>query len=160
MVNILIITYRRKGGISVVKLNALIPELSVSDINKSFYFYLDILSFKLEYERKDDKFALLSLNDSQIMIEETNGHWETGILSYPFGRGINFQILVDNIDEVYESIKIHNYPIKIEIQENWYRANNKLIGQKEFLIIDPDGYLLRFAQNLGERECEIDKINI
>lgn len=134
-------------------LNTLIPELSVSDIKKSLYFYLNTLSFKLEYERKDDKFALLSLNDSQIMIEEINGHWETGILSYPFGRGINFQIAVDNIDELYKSIKIHNYPIKNEIQENWYRANDKLIGQKEFLIMDPDGYLLRFAQKLGEREC-------
>jgi len=134
------------------KFNALIPELSVSDINKSLHFYLGILSFKLEYERKDDKFALLSLKDSQIMIEEINGHWETGILSYPFGRGINFQIAVDNIDEIYKKIRINNYPIKMEIEENWYRANNKLIGQKEFIIMDPDGYLLRFAQDLGENE--------
>ena len=140
------------------KLNALIPELSVSDINKSLHFYLGILSFKLEYERKDDKFALLSLNDSQIMIEEINGHWETGILSYPFGRGINFQIAVDNIDELYKKIKINDYPIKMEMEENWYRANNKLIGQKEFIIMDPDGYLLRFAQDLGENEIII-KLN-
>jgi len=68
------------------KLNALVPELAVSDIKKSLYFYVNILSFKLEYERKDDKFALLSLKDSQIMIEEVNAYWQTGILSYPFGR--------------------------------------------------------------------------
>lgn len=73
------------------KLNALIPELSVSDINKSLYFYLNILLFKLEYERKDDKFALLSLKDSQIMIEEVNHYWETGNLLYPFGRKINYK---------------------------------------------------------------------
>lgn len=146
---------RQKEGI-MFKFNALIPELSVSDINKSLSFYLDILSFKLEYERKYDKFALLSLNESQIMIEEINGHWETGTLTYPLGRGINFQIAVENIDELYKNIKAHDYPIKIELQENWYRANNKLVGHKEFLIMDPDGYLLRFAQNLGEKECEID----
>jgi hypothetical protein len=136
--------------------NRLIPELSVLDINKSLNFYLNILSFKLEYQRKNDKFAMISLNNSQIMIEEINGNWETGDLVYPFGRGINFQIAVENTDELYESIKTHDYPIKVEVQENWYRANNKLIGQKEFLIMDPDGYLLRFAQNIGERECEID----
>lgn len=129
------------------KLNALIPELSVLNINKSIYFYLNILLFKLEYERKDDKFALLSLGDSQIMVEEINGHWETGDLSYPFGRGINFQITVDCIDKLYKNIKINDYPIKVEIQENWYKADNKLIGQKEFLIMDPDGYLLRFSQD-------------
>ncbi|MEG0307259.1 MAG: VOC family protein [Clostridium sp.] len=135
------------------KFNSLIPELSVADINKSLDFYLNILLFKMEYERKNDKFALLSLQGSQIMIEEINGYWETGALSYPFGRGINFQIAVDNIDNLYENIKAQDYPIKIEMQENWYRANNKLVGQKEFLIMDPDGYLLRFAEDLGEREC-------
>ncbi|MBU3174045.1 bleomycin resistance protein [Clostridium estertheticum] len=138
------------------KHNALIPELSVSDINRSLNFYLNILFFKLEYQRKTDKFALISLNDSQIMIEEINGFWESGILEYPFGRGINFQISVENIDELYENIKKQNYKIKIEMQENWYKANNILIGQKEFLIMDPDGYLLRFAQSLGERECDKD----
>lgn len=136
------------------KFNGLIPELSVSNIDKSLHFYLNILLFKLEYERKEDKFALLSLNSAQIMIEEINGYWETGELSYPFGRGINFQIEVDNIDELYENIKKHEYPIKIEIQDNWYRLDNKLTGQKEFLIMDHDGYLLRFAQDLGEKECD------
>ncbi|MBW9169957.1 bleomycin resistance protein [Clostridium estertheticum] len=140
----------------MVKLNALIPELSVLDIKRSLDFYLNILFFKLEYQRKTDKFALISLNDSQIMIEEINGFWESGILEYPFGRGINFQIAVENIDELYENIKKQKYKIKVEIKENWYKANNTLIGQKEFLIMDPDGYLLRFAQNLGERECDKD----
>ena len=38
-------------------------------------------------------------------------------------------------------------------QENWYSAKNKLVGLKEFLVLDPDGYLLRFAQSIGEREA-------
>ncbi|WP_416118313.1 bleomycin resistance protein [Peribacillus butanolivorans] len=138
------------------RLNSLVPELSVSDINKSLNFYLNILSFKLEYQRPEDKFAMLSLNDCQIMIEEINGYWQTGELSYPFGRGINFQITVSDINEIYKSLRMYQYPIKIEIQENWYRADTKLVGHKEFLIMDPDGYLLRFVQNLGERENEGD----
>ncbi|WP_430088384.1 bleomycin resistance protein [Peribacillus butanolivorans] len=138
------------------RLNSLVPELSVSDINKSLNFYLNILSFKLEYQRPEDKFAMLSLNDCQIMIEEINGYWQTGELSYPFGRGINFQITVSDINEIYKSLRMYQYPIKIEIQENWYRADTKLVGQKEFLIMDPDGYLLRFVQTLGERENEGD----
>jgi len=31
-------------------------------------------------------------------------------------------------------------------------VDNKLIGQKGFLIMNPDGYLLRFSQNSGERD--------
>jgi len=135
----------------MLKFNALIPELSVSDIKKSLDFYLNILLFKLEYERKEDKFALLSHQGSQIMIEELNGNWETGNLNYPYGRGINLQIATNNLDELYQNIKTNNYSIKLEIQDNWYRADNKLVGQKEFLVLDPDGYLLRFAQRIGER---------
>ena len=127
------------------------PELSVSDINHSLQFYLNVLPFKVDYQRPEDKFAMISLDDCQLMLEETNEHWKTGELVYPFGRGINFQVQVREIDELYQCIKDHEYPIKMEIQENWYRADKVVIGQKEFLIMDPDGYLLRFAEHLGER---------
>ena len=138
------------------KLNALIPELSVSNIERSLEFYLEILTFKIEYQRPEDKFALLSLSDCQIMIEEVNGHWDTGELSYPFGRGINFQITVNDIDPIYRNLIKHDYPIKFDIQENWYRANTIIKGQKEFLIMDPDGYLLRFVQDLGEKNIMVN----
>lgn len=63
-----------------MKFNSLIPELSVRDIDNSKEFYINILGFKLEYERKEDKFAFLSLENVQIMIEEVNGAWNTGEL--------------------------------------------------------------------------------
>jgi hypothetical protein len=47
---------------------------------------------------------------------------------------------------------INEYQTKFDIQENWYRAKTKLKGQKEFLIMDPDGYLLRFVRNLVNGE--------
>lgn len=133
------------------KLNSLIPELSVTNIDLSLSFYLGILSFKLEYERKENKFALLSKEDAQIMIEQRNGYWETGNLLYPFGRGINLQFIISDVEELYSKIKTNDYPVKFELQENWYRAVNKLIGLKEFLLMDPDGYLIRFAQHIGEK---------
>lgn len=47
-----------------MKFNALVPELSVTDIEKSKSFYTKLLGFQLEYERKNDKFAFLSLNNA------------------------------------------------------------------------------------------------
>lgn len=41
-----------------MKFNKLIPELSVSNIEKSREFYL-MLGFKVRYERKNDKFIFL-----------------------------------------------------------------------------------------------------
>jgi len=134
-----------------MKFNKLIPELSVSDINKSIEFYTKILGFKIEYQREECKFAFLSLNGSQIMIEQINGHWETGKLEYPLGRGINFQIEALNVDSLVKSLQARKYPIMIMPKENWYRVGNKLYGNREFLVKDPDGYLLRFSEDLGKK---------
>jgi len=131
--------------------NVLIPELSVSNLEKSLDFYVNLLHFKIEYERPEDQFVLLSLNGCQFMLEQVNGHWSTGELSYPFGRGINFQIELEAIDPLYNRLITAAYPIKYDMQENWYRADDAHVGQKEFLVMDPDGYLLRFVEDLGIR---------
>lgn len=135
-----------------MKFNALIPELSVSDFEKSIYFYVKILGFKVEYKREENNFAFLSLNDAQIMIDKVNDNWNTGDLKYPYGRGINFQIEVDNISRLLTSLNENNYPIFISPKDNWYRVDDKLYGNREFLIQDPDGYLLRFSQDIGIKE--------
>ena len=68
------------------------------------------------------------------------------------GNGINFQLEVDSVDRIYLKLKEHKYPIAFDIEENWYRQDDKLLGNREFLVQDPDGYLLRFSEDLGERE--------
>lgn len=130
-----------------------IPELSVTNLEKSLKFYKTI-GFKIEYDRPENKFAFISLGEIQFMLQEisNNDKWDVGILSYPYGNGINFQLEVSNIDSVYNQLKNANYQIAFDIEENWYRQNNRLLGNKEFLIQDPDGYLLRFSQDLGEKE--------
>ncbi|MGG0845271.1 bleomycin resistance protein [Peribacillus simplex] len=88
-----------------MKFNALVPELSVSDISESKKFYMAILGFHLEYERVNDKFAFLSLGEAQMMLEEINGSWDTGELIYPLGRGINFQIDIDDVEKLAAALK-------------------------------------------------------
>ncbi|PLW79705.1 aldoketomutase [Candidatus Woesearchaeota archaeon] len=137
-----------------MKFNKLIPELSVKNFDKSLYFYIRILGFTKEYERKESKFAFMNLQGSQIMIEEINDHWNTGKLEYPFGRGINFQIEVDNINFVLKKLNKENYPLFKKPKENWYRKDDIFIGNKEFLVMDPDGYLLRFCEDIGTKQIE------
>ncbi len=135
-----------------MKFNKLIPELSVSDFKKSLKFYTKILGFKIKYKRQESKFAMLSFQGSQLMIEETNKKWATGKLEDPYGRGINFQIEVNSIQPVLDSLKKNSYPIFAEPKENWYRQNNKMLGNKEFLAHSHNGYLLRFSEDLGTKE--------
>lgn len=132
--------------------NKIIPEFSVTNLEKSLEFY-KTAGFKIEYDRPENKFAFISLGEIQLMLQEltTNEKWNVGKLTYPFGNGINFQLEVENVEQIYNNLKKANYKIAFELEENWYRQDDKLLGNKEFLIQDPDGYLLRFFEDLGEK---------
>ena len=123
--------------------NSLIPELSVSNIDISKKFYLD-LGFKIRYERKENKFCFLQLEGNQIMIEENNDNWNTGKLEHLYGRGINLSMTVSNIEKMYEILKEKNIKFFLDLEIHEYRIDDKISYDKEFLIQDPDGYLLRF----------------
>lgn len=127
-----------------MKFNSLIPELSVSNIEKSKEFYTSI-GFNIKYERKENKFIFLELEENQIMIEEINDNWNTGELIYPYGRGINISMTVNDIEKFYNNIKKLKYPIFKDLMINEYKIGKEISVDKEFLIQDPDGYLLRFT---------------
>ena len=131
-----------------MKFNALVPELSVTDIERSKWFYTELLGFQLEYERKNDKFAFLSLNNAQLMIEEINGYWETGLLEYPLCRGVNFQITVVDIQPIVNRLNQNAISLFREPFVSEYTTGETIIKEIEFLVQDPDGYLLRFSQEV------------
>lgn len=131
-----------------MKFNALIPELSVTDIEKSLAFYVTLLGFQIEYRRVEDKFAFVSLQGNQLMLEERNGQWETGNLERPFGRGINFQMQVTSLEPLLNSLSNAKYALLREPRENSYQKGDQTIVQREILVQDTDGHLLRFAQVL------------
>ena len=126
-----------------MRFNSLIPEFSVSNIKVSIDFYTS-LGFNIVYERAQDKFCFLQLEDNQIMIEQINDNWNTAKLEYPFGRGINISMSVKDIDKFYEEVKNKNIKIFMKLKVNKYVVNDVIYEDKEFLIQDPDGYLLRF----------------
>ena len=138
-----------------MKYNHLIPELSVSDFNKSLNFYTQILGFKVEYDRPESNFAYLSFQGSQLMIDQGNNSekspWYTGKLEYPRGRGIHLQIDIDDLKPLIRLLKKHNYPVKVAPKDYWVRKDDVLVGMRGLLIMDPDGYLLMFNQDLGEK---------
>lgn len=136
-----------------MKFNKLIPELSVSNLNESLKFYVNSIGFKIEYQRPENKFVFISYQGTQFMLQELeeNEKWSIGELKHPYGNGVNFQIEVSNVEKIYDALKTSGYKIVFDIEENWYRQDNKLLGNKEFLIQDPDGYLLRFSEDLGEK---------
>ena len=126
-------------------LNNLIPELSVFDILQTKNFYEE-LGFKIEYERQEEKFVFMSFQDSQFMFEQIHDEgWNTGELTYPLGRGVNFSIAVDDIENLYTLVKSKRLEIYKKLTKSVYLVNGIEEIQMEFLIQDPNGYLLRFT---------------
>ena len=131
----------------------LVPELSVTDYEASRHFWCDLVGFSLRYERLEEGFGYLVLGNAHLMLDQINRGrtWETGALEPPLGRGINFEVQVENLDTVLRRIESAGWPIFVDPEEEWYRAGDIEIGVRQFLVQDPDGYLLRLQQEIGER---------
>jgi catechol 2,3-dioxygenase-like lactoylglutathione lyase family enzyme len=129
----------------------LVPEPGVSHFENSLSFYTEVLPFHVEFQRPEHQFAFLSYHACQLMIAQENGVWKTGALEYPYGGGIHLAMLVETLDVLLQSLQQHHYPLFAQPTEHWYRQGQILLGRWEFLVMDPDGSLLRFAHSLGHR---------
>ncbi len=124
----------------------MIPELTVFDIEKTKAFYRDILGFQMEYERPEDKFVFMSFEGSQFMFEEIHEDgWNVGEMKYPLGQGVNFSIEVDNIGELYSNLVKEGLSFYRDMMVSTYEVNGEGVEQREFIVQDPNGYLLRFT---------------
>lgn len=135
--------------------NALIPELAVTDCAKSLAFYCDILGFEIAYQRPEEGFAFLTFGEAQLMLDQADvGRTfaaDNAPLARPFGRGQNLQISAHSIAPLVEALAKNNIVLTLEPEEKWYRQNDHELGVRQFVVADPDGYLLRFSQSLGQR---------
>ncbi len=136
------------------ELPRLVPELIVSDLQASLAFWRGLIGFKIAYQRPEERFACLDLRGAHVMLEErqdTVRQWIPGDLAKPFGRGINFQIEVDAVAPILARLAEAKWPLFMQAEEKWYRVGDVDAGQRQFIVQDPDGYLLRLCEDLGER---------
>ena len=134
----------------------LVPELSVTDYEASRHFWCDLVGFSLRYERPEEGFGYLVLGNAHLMLDQINHGrtWATGPLEPPLGRGINLEVQVEDLDAAWRRLTQAQWRIFVEPEEQWYRAGDIEIGVRQFLVQDPDGYLLRLQQEMGERPAE------
>ena len=132
----------------------LVPELYCRDLKASLQFYVHLVGFNVLWERKPEKFAYLDLNGAQIMLEENSFDstsertWWTGQAEVPLGRGVNFEITVTDVKAIYIRLNSAEWPIFRQIEDKYYQTGDVQSGNRQFLVQDPDGYLLRFAEEL------------
>ncbi|MGG5887436.1 bleomycin resistance protein [Falsiroseomonas sp. HC035] len=129
----------------------LVPELLVAELAASLRFWCCLCGFRVAYDRPEDRFAYLDRDGAQVMLEEAAGpgrRWVTDALERPFGRGVNLQIGVADAGPILTALRKAKWPLYLEPEEKWYRVVEGAAGVRQFLVQDPDGYLLRFSQPL------------
>ncbi len=131
----------------------LVPELGCQDVLASLRFYTNVLGFHIRYDRPEQGFYYLERQGAEIMIEQMDeDSWIAGQAVPPLGRGMHFQIGTTDLAALYETCKAASAVIFRDWEEAWYRAGDHYVGQVQFIVQDPDGYLLRFEQGLGKRK--------
>ena len=115
---------------------------------------MTVFGFRLHVRRPEEAFAYLIRDGVHLMLEQADGpgrRFDTAPMERPFGRGVNFQIEVLDVDALYAAVERSGLEIKIPIEERWYRHDDAEVGQRQFVVADPDGYLLRFITGIGRR---------
>ncbi|WP_152362301.1 bleomycin resistance protein [Microlunatus speluncae] len=124
----------------------LVPELLVHDLDRSLDFWCTSCGFELRYARPEERFAYIARGTAQLMLEQlgVGRNWITGPLERPLGRGINFQISVPDADGIAATLRSAGTELFLEPETRHYRVAGRDVRVRQFLVTDPDGYLIRF----------------
>jgi catechol 2,3-dioxygenase-like lactoylglutathione lyase family enzyme len=132
----------------------LIPELDVSSVDDALAFYRDTLGFAVAYERPQERLVMLTREDICLMLQQADGpgrRFRTAPLERPYGRGVNLQIQVGDVDDLYARVFWKGGMPVVPMEDHWYETDGPMRGNRQFVVADPEGYLLRFFQDLGRR---------
>jgi catechol 2,3-dioxygenase-like lactoylglutathione lyase family enzyme len=124
----------------------LVVELDVSDLRTSVDFYVS-LGFTVAVDRPERRFAHLTRNGCvDLMLQAADGPGErirTGALERPFGRGVCLLVACRDVDAAYTALLASRYEPNTVPAARWSQQGLHHIVNRQFVVADPDGYLLR-----------------
>lgn len=130
------------------------PELYVTDLDENITFFVEVLGFTVKYSRPEEDFVYFTFQGSALMLEGLGGNsrkWLTGDMTVPFGRGINLQWQVSKIDVLFARVQKHAPDaIFLPLEHKTYVCGGESITQSQFIAQTPDGYLLRFCEDVNK----------
>jgi catechol 2,3-dioxygenase-like lactoylglutathione lyase family enzyme len=138
----------------MIETPALVPELDVADLAASLGIYKNVFGFEILFERKEEAFAYLAIGNAHLMLQQADGpgrRFRTARLERPYGRGLNLQIAVADVRGIHANVRKTDLLIAVELEERWYKQAGIERGNRQFVVADLDGYLLRFYHDLGTR---------
>jgi uncharacterized glyoxalase superfamily protein PhnB len=126
----------------------LTPNLLVANVERSLAFYVDTLGFSRGMTVPDASpfvFASVTSGAVEIFLNDAG----TAIKEYPafanrpIGATATMFIEMQGVDALHERLKGSSVKIAMPLVTQFY-------GMREFAIEDPDGYVITFAERVGE----------
>ena len=119
------------------------PFMSVDNLDRAVRFFTDILGFTTYINR--DGYAYLQRETAGFRILEQRGHEA----AHPGTRRYAYYIDVNDVDQLYAELKpkldtLPNGDVRGPINQEY--------GQRELLILAPDGNLLVFGHSIAEKK--------
>ncbi len=111
------------------------PMLEVLDLDKSIHFYEDMLGFTC-VQRIDNEWARMVKDQVCLMLATRTSR---NLNEAPKFTG-SLYLYTDNVEDLWHRLKD-----SVEIS---YPLESFEYGMREFGILDPDGYLLQFGQEI------------
>ena len=129
-------------------MTALVPELYVTSLEASLAFYRH-LGFTIQYRRPGEGFARIARGAAELMLEEPHGRtWLLAPLSRPRGVGVNLTIVTTGVDALYAELP-QGTAVLLPPETKQYQRATDTVAVRQFVVADPDGYLLRFSETLA-----------
>jgi len=124
-------------------LKKLTPNLVVSDVARSVAFYRDVLGFSVAQTVPDAEpfvFAIVHSSGVEIFLNAVGPAQEEypAFKGRPVGGTLTLFIEVADIQASYDELN-DRVQIVMPLERKWY-------GVTEFAFLDPDGYIITFAQ--------------
>jgi uncharacterized glyoxalase superfamily protein PhnB len=129
-----------------MKLQKLTPNLFVRDVAASMQYYSDVLGFtrgQTVPEAAPYVFGIVTHGPVEIFFNDQKAvaaeHPE--LASQPIGGALTLYIEVDDVDALFQKVQKHGARINMPLTDQFY-------GMREFGMVDPEGWMLTFAQRI------------
>lgn len=112
--------------------------LMVRDVDASLKFYLDVLGLKRQITVPDQPpFVFVAVGSEAIEIFLNKA--EPASKAKP--GGMSLYVELEGVNQLLARVQQHNVKIEIPLNETFY-------GMREFAVLDPDGYVVIFAERI------------
>lgn len=125
------------------QITKLTPNLIVSNVEQSVAFYRDVLGFTVAMTVPDAPplvFAGVTSGDVEVFFNAPEAAFEEypAFRNLPLGGTLTLFFEVTDIEEAYATLA-PKVRVVMPLEKKWY-------GMTEFAFLDPDGYVITYAQ--------------